>query len=303
MMVMRFCQINILSRMVNAANGGDQGFRGTIQPMTDRQSLPDPTRVSVMTAAVLLAFALTRVLNAPQLFTLSIPLKNFRLTLPVNLNTVIILLAAGLTATGMDWLLQTHPSLEKGETREHWLLPTLTVLVIGITLYTLPNTYIWWLGFGLGAMLFLVVELSEFVVVDPGDTRYPAATAVLTALAFVIFLILAVALKVANARLIFLTPALFLAGGLTALRSMHLRLNERWEFAWAVGIGLVVTQLGSALHYLPLTPIRFGLALLAPLYALTVLGINLVNGNPFRRAVLEPAVMLILFWGLAIRFQ
>jgi hypothetical protein len=85
--------------------------------MTERRFLPDPTRVSVLTAAVLLAFALTRVLNAPHLFSLPIALGNFRLALSFNLNIVIVLLAAGVTATGMDWLLRTHPSLEKGETR------------------------------------------------------------------------------------------------------------------------------------------------------------------------------------------
>jgi hypothetical protein len=271
--------------------------------MTERRYLPDSTRVSVLTAAVLLAFALIRVLNAPHLFTLVLPVGNFKLTLPVNLNTIIILLAAGMTATGMDWLLRTHPSLEKGETREHWLLPTLTVLVIGVSLYTLPNTYVWWLGFGLGATIFLVVALSEFVAVDPNDARYPGATAILTVFAFVIFLILAVMLKAANTRLIWLIPALFLAGGLTALRTLHLRLNERWEVAWAAGIGLVVAQLGAALHYLPLSPVRFGLALLAPLYALTVLAVGLADGNPFRRAFLEPTLMLLLFWGLAIWFR
>lgn len=271
--------------------------------MTERRYMPDPTRVSVLTAAVLLAFALTRVINAPQFFSIPLPLGNINFTLSFNLNTVIVLLAGGMTATGMDWLLRTHPSLEKGETREHWLLPTLTVLVIGIALYTLPNTPIWWLGFGLGAAIFLVVALSEFVVVDPNDARYPVATAILTVMAFVIFLILAAALKAANARLIMLIPALFLAGGLAALRTLHLRLNERWETAWAVGIGLVAAQLGAALHYLPLTPVRFGLAMLAPIYALTVLAVSMAEGNPFRRAFLEPTVMLVLFWGLAIWFR
>ncbi|MBE3039389.1 MAG: hypothetical protein IMZ62_11325 [Chloroflexi bacterium] len=278
-------------------------YCGTIQPMTERRYLPDPTRVSVLTAAVLLAFALTRVLNAQPLFSILIPLGIFKLKLMFNLNTVIVLLAAGMTATGMDWLLRTHPSLEKGETREHWLLPTLTVLVIGIALYSLPNTPIWWLGFGLGAAIFLVVSLAEYVVVDPNDARYPLATAILTVLAFVIFLILAVALKAAKVRLIMVIPALFLAGALAALRTLHLRLNERWEFAWAVGIGLVAAQLGAALHYLPLTPVRFGLALLAPLYALTVLAVSLAEGNPFRRAFLEPTIMLVLFLGLAIWFR
>jgi len=270
--------------------------------MTERAYLPESTRVSVLMAAVLLAFAMTRIISAPHI-DVSIPLVKIVVAFSINLNLVIVLLSAGLTATGVNWLLGTHPSLEKGETREHWLLPTLTVLVIGIALNTLPKTPVWWMGFGLGAGLLLMVFLAEYVVVDPTDARYPLATAILTVLAFVIFLILATAIKATNARLIMVVPALFLAGGLAALRTLHLRLNKRWEVTWAIGIGLVAVQLGAALHYLPLTPVRFGLALLAPVYALTVLGVNLLEGTPFRRALVEPAVMLAVFWGLAIWFH
>ena len=270
--------------------------------MTEKRYLPDPTRVSILTAIVLLAFALTRLVSAPPL-QLTIPLAGVYVTLSFNLNTMIVLLAAGLTAAGMDWLLRTHPSLEKGETREHWLLPTLTVLVIGIALYTLPQTIIWWLGFGLGAAILLLVFFAEFVVVDPIDSRYPFATAVLTVLAFIIFLILAVALKATNVRLFLLAPALFVGGGLVALRTLHLRLNERWELTWAIGIGLVTIQLGAALYYMPLTPVRFGLGLLGPVYALTSLAISLAEGIPPRQAILEPAVMLVLLCGLMIWFR
>ena len=133
--------------------------------------------------------------------------------------------------------------------------------------------------------------------------RYPLATIVLTALAFVIFLILAVALKAADARLVLAAPALFLSSSLASLRTLHLRLNKSWEFAWAIGVGVVATQLGAALHYLPLTPVRYGLALLGPVYALTVLSVSLIEKISFRRAVVEPVVMLALFWGLTIWFQ
>jgi hypothetical protein len=270
--------------------------------MTERRYLPDPTRVSVLTAAVLLAFALTRVIIAPH-YDLHIPLGKLNLNFSFNLNTLVVILAAGLTAAGVDWLLRTHPSLEKGETREHWLLPTLTVLVIGIVLYTLPKTAVWWLGFGLGAAILLIVFFAEYVAVDPTDSRYPIATAILTVLAFVIFLILAVAIKASNARLVLVAPALFVVAGLAALRTLHLRLNERWEYAWAVGIAVVIAQLGAALHYMPLTPVRFGLALLGPVYALTMLAVSLAEGNPFRRAFPEPAVMLVILCGLMIWFR
>jgi hypothetical protein len=207
-----------------------------------------------------------------------------------------------MSAAGTDWLLRTHPSLEKGETREHWLIPTLTVLVLGITLYTLPGS-VWWLGFGLGALLLLAVFLSEYVVVDPTDLRYPLATAVLTSLAFAIFLILAVSLRASGGRLFLIAPALFISGFLVSLRTLHLRLYERWEPVWAMGIALLGTQIGSALHYFPLSPVRYGLALLAPLYAVTMLAVSLSEGSPLRRSITEPLVMLALFWGLLLWFR
>jgi hypothetical protein len=270
--------------------------------MAEKRYLPDPTRVSILTAAVLLAFALTRLVSTDS-YKMVIPLAGVFVSLSFNLNTLIVLLAAGLTAAGVDWLLRTHPSLEKGETREHWLLPTLTVLVIGVALYTLQPTTIWWLGFGLGAAILLLVFFAEFVAVDASDARYPFATAILTVLAFVIFLILAVALKASNVRLFLVAPALFLGGGLVALRILHLRLNERWEVTWAIGIAVITVQLGAALYYMPLTPVRFGLGLLGPLYALTALSVSLADGQPPRQAILEPLVMLILLCGLMIWFH
>jgi hypothetical protein len=270
--------------------------------MTEKSYLPDPTRVSILTACILLAFALTRVVSAPH-YESTIQLAGLYVTLSFNLNTLIVLLAAGLTASGMNWLLRTHPSLEKGETREHWLLPTLTVLVIGVALYTLPTTAVWWLGFGMGALILLVVFFAEFVAVDPVDVRYPIASAILTVLAFVIFLFLAVALKASNVRLFLVAPALFLGSGLVALRTLHLRLNERWEVTWALGIAVVTIQLGAALYYMPLTPVRFGLGLLGPVYAMTSLAVSLADGRPPRQAIFEPAIMLTVLCGLMIWFR
>jgi hypothetical protein len=266
--------------------------------MVSRRYEIDANRVSVLTAAVLLAFALTRVIHTPY-YTLELSLAGIALTIKVNLNTAIALLAAGLSATGVVWLLRAHPSLQPGETAEHWLLPLLTTLVIGVALHTLPAGPLWWAGFGIGGGLLVVVFLAEYVAAEPKDTRYPLATAALTAISFAIYLILAVTLHSAGARLYLLAPALFLAGGLAALRTLHLRLDERWEFGWALGIALAVTQLAAALHYWPLTPVRFGLALLGPIYALTALAAGISEGNPFRRAFVEPAVMLGLIWGLA----
>jgi hypothetical protein len=100
-------------------------------------------------------------------------------------------------------------------------------------------------------------------------------------------------------RLVLLSPALFFTSGLASLRILHLRLNERWEFGWAVGIALIATQLGTALHYWPLTPVQFGLAVLGPVYALTNLSASLIEGDSFRQAIIGPAIILGSLWGLA----
>jgi hypothetical protein len=72
---------------------------------------------------------------------------------------------------------------------------------------------------------------------------------------------------------------------------------------WAFGIAVIIVQLGAALYYMPLTPVRFGLALLGPLYALTALAVSLADGHPFRQAIVEPVVMLTLLCGLMIWFR
>ena len=269
-----------------------------MQAMREHRNFPDPSRVSILTAMILLTFALARLISTPT-YPVNFSFAGLDLAFHVDLNLALTLLAAGLTAAGVDWLLRSHPSIQPGETVEHWLVPMLTSLVIGVALYTLPAGWLWWVGFALGGLLLVVVFLAEYIVVDPADMFYPAATVALTALAFTLYLILAVALRAMGARALYLVLALFLAGGLASLRTLHLRLNERWEFAWAAGIALVGTQLAAGLYFWPLSPIRFGLGLLGPVYALTLLAVSLVEGDPFRRAVIEPVVMLSVLWGLA----
>lgn len=266
--------------------------------MTMSHYKPDSERINVLLAMILLAYALTRVINTPD-YIFRVTLGEIDLAFSLNLNMAFTLLAGGLAATGVDWLLRGHPSIHPGETIEHWLLPTLMALVLGVALYALPTGIFWWVGFGLGGILLLVIFRSEYAAVDPGDTSYPLATAMLTALSYTLVLILAIALRSSSVRLVLLAPALFLTSGLASLRILHLRLNDRWESGWAVGIALIATQLGTALHYWPLTPVQFGLAVLGPVYALTNLAASLIEGVSFRQAFIGPAIILASLWGLA----
>jgi Protein of unknown function (DUF5656) len=270
--------------------------------VNETRYLPDANQVGMLTAAVLLAFALAHLIQTPE-FTLELQLPGFYFSYPISLNTIMVVMAAGLTATGMDWLLRSHPSLGKASTIEYWVLPTLATFIIGIPLTIMPPGNSWWIGFGIGGLLLVLVFLAEYIVVEPSAPQYAIATAGITSLSFAIYLILTTALRFSGARLFLMAPALFFAAGLVSLRTLHLRVSQKWEFNWALGIALVSTQIGSALHYWPVSPVQFGLVLLGALYALSNLTANFLEGIPLRRAMTEPLIALALAWGAAFLFR
>ncbi len=270
--------------------------------MNAQRYLPDSDRVGVLTSTILLAFALTHLIRVPE-FNLEIQLPGFLFLIPLNLSTAMSLLTAGLTATGMDWLLHSHPSLNSRPTYQWWLLPTLTTFVIAVPLSTLPGGIAWWIGFALAGTFLFFVFVAEYVVVDPGAPYYAVSMVGLTAISYTLFFLLAVALRYTSVRLYILFPALFLAAFLASLRILNLRLSEHWEVAWSAGIAFVCVQITSGLHYWPLSPIQFGLMLVGTLYGLTNFAINLGEDQPARRAALEPAIIIGLCWGIAIFVQ
>jgi hypothetical protein len=270
--------------------------------MNESRYLPDTNRVGVLTAIVLLTYALTGLIRSPEL-TLELQLPGFYIAYPLSLNTIMVILAAGITATGMDWLLRSHPSLGKAPTLEHWLLPTLATFIIGIPLTILPPGNAWLIGFGIGGLLLVLIFLAEYIVVDPSAPNYGIATAGLTALSFAVSFILTTALRFSNVRLFLIVPVLFLVVGLVCLRTLHLRVQRRWEFSWGLGIALICTQIGAGLHYLPVSPIQYGLMLLGLLYALSSLSGNLIEGIPLRRAMIEPLIGMGFSLALAMIFR
>lgn len=261
--------------------------------------MPDTNRIGLLTSTVLLALALTRLIPSPE-FSINIQFPGFLLNLPLNVRTIMGILTAGLTASGMDWLLRGHPSLRGRVTFQWWLLPTLTTFVISAPLSILPNGSTWWGAFLVSGIFVFFVFLAEYIVVDADAPYYTLSVAALTAISYTLFFVLAFALRAGEIRLFILLPALFLAASLASLRILYLRVSGKWEFAWALGIGLVCVQLAAGLHYWPLTPIQFGLLLIGPLYGLINIAINLAENVPARRATLEPSIVIALCWGLAI---
>jgi len=267
---------------------------------TERRHMPDANRLSVLLAAVLLSYALAQLIAREQ-YAVDFSLFDVDFSFTFEPTSLAIWLAAGLTASGVDWLLRGHPQYDGRSTLQHWILPALTALVLGIPLYNMPLGPLWWLGFGFGGILLLLVLVAEYIALDSSDVRHPAASAGLMALSFALFVILASALSYSGMRLVVLALAIFPAAGLVALRAIHLQ-SGNWDILWSLTSAFILTQFAAAFHYWPLEPVQYGLALLGPLYALTGLTINLREQVSPRRAGMNALVGLGAFWVAVILF-
>ncbi|MDI6695410.1 MAG: hypothetical protein QME21_10215 [Anaerolineales bacterium] len=261
--------------------------------------LPNRERLSLLAAAILLAYALGQFIHLPAV-DVGAQLPGFYLAVQVNVHTIVALIVAGMAASGANWLLRDHPAMRRGRMAEHWLLPALTAWAIGMPLFQMPPTPLWWIGFAAGGAALILVLVAEYIVVDPEDARRPLAAAGLTAAAFALYLVLLTALRFTSLRLFLMMPAVGVPCGLVSLRTLRLRIPQRWSFIEAGLSALITVQLAAALHYWPISPVTYGLALLGPSYALTTLLGNLAEGEPPRSAVIEPVVVLGLIWGVAL---
>ncbi len=270
--------------------------------MEIHRHLPDADRLSIVTATVMIAYAAAPFVSIPaQAIRLQLP--GFLFELQLNFNTVVSVLVAVLAAAGTDWLIQSHPHGEGKSRLPHWLLPALTAWAIGVPLSTLEISPEWWVVFALGGLLFLLVLVAEYIVVDVNDIRHAPAAVGLTAVAFALYLVLAISVRAAEMRLYMLLLALIPTVFLVSIRSLYLRIGGRWHTPWAFGISAVVGQAVIGLHYLPLTPLPFGLILVGMALGLTSLATNIEEGRSQRRVWQEPAVMSVLIWSLALLFR
>jgi len=213
---------------------------------------------------------------------------------------LISLFAAVMAAAGTDWVLQGHPHIGKSSRIPHWVLPGLTAWAIGVPLSRLKVSADWWMVFGLGSVLLVLVILSEYITLDQEDTRYPPAAVGLTVVAFAMLLIVVVAVRGSGSRLfltiLFVTPVTFLV----ALKTLFLRLHARWCWVWSGTITVVVSQLAFGLYYTSLSPLRYGLLLTGLVYALTALAGGYEEQHSWRRAWLEPLCVMAIFGLLAV---
>ena len=266
--------------------------------MSRSQYLPDIDRVSVLAGMITLAYILTHFIIVP-VRELALQLPGVYLAVQINVNTLVGVLVAGLTAAGANWIYHDHPDL-KSSAFPYLILPALTALIIGFPLNQLPFGVNWWLGMAGGVLVLVLVLIGEFISIGSEDVRQPLAAAGLTAVSFALYLVLATSLRSGGTRLFLALPGLTLGAWMVSLRVLHLRLHGQWLVYESAMIAFIVSQFVAVFYYWPVTPVAFGVLVLGPSYALTSLFIGLIEEKPLRQALSEPAVAILVAIGVAI---
>lgn len=228
----------------------------------DRQlPQPDRERLSVLTALVLLTYALLRIVVLPGL-SAQVSFLGLLIRLEIDTRMILLTLVAGLAAAGGDWLIRSHPWWKPGQsTFAHLVIPALAALVVGAILARVPEGPAWWVGLLLGAALLVATLATEFIVFDSDDPRYEGASVGLTALAYLLLVASLFWLRATGLRATFSVPLAFLVCSMVPWRLLRLQQPHTRVLPYALFIGVIAAQIAWGLHYWPMEPLRTALVL------------------------------------------
>lgn len=257
--------------------------------------LPQSNKLSIVSASILISYALLPFIQVPAR-EISFTLAGVLIPLRINFYNLMSVIAGAIAASGADWMLRDHPLIGSRSTFPNLILPAVTAGALGFPLGLLEISAEWWIIMGMGSLLIIMIMVAEYISLDKEDSRYPLALMVLSAVSYGIFLLLSIVLRASNSRLylmMLILPSFFT---FLCLRMLHFRLGGRWRFEWTAVITLIIAQCVIAFYYWPLTPVRYGLGLLGPAYALIGIAVSLEENPDFRSIFYEPLVMLGIFW-------
>ncbi len=266
--------------------------------MQKTPDFPKTDRLSVITASIIMGYSFLPYVKIPPR-QISFSIFGFILSFNLQFATLISLITAGIAAAGMDWMLRERGDLDFRDILPHLILPALTAGTIGIPLGFIAVSLDWWVILGLGSLLVLSTLVGEYISIDKNHPYFPIALVLLTALSFSLFLIIVITIRAANLRLFLTASILPVVYAFFGVRVLQLRLGGVWPLKWTLVIFLVIGQITIGLYYWPLSPVRFGLLLLAPAYALIGIASSLEENTSFRDVYLEPLVVMVLLILLA----
>jgi hypothetical protein len=271
----------------------------------------DIRHLSVISAIILLVNGISRFVEIPSR-GIRVTVFNIQWVIELNGNLLFMLLLALLVVIGTESILRAHPALSAPSeakphtvTAIHWILPGITAFGGSAAVNMFPPGPRWWLGLVLVTGLLIFSIICEYLTIGKEGVRYDLASVGLNILGLTLLAILLNAILASQTRLTFALPVI--AVGVTAIALRLLDLLEPGNTSkgyFAVGIGLLVSELALPLFYLPISSVTFGLVL--TLAAHTAVGVTQIRPkDPKNKSVLMEyflidaiaVLVLILFIG------
>ena len=263
-------------------------------------------RLSVLVALVVLSFGLLPLIEAPTAGSVGTSFLGTPLRLDITAGTVVMLLVTVLTCAGVDQLVRDHPRVRRGEVRRtfsYLILPAATVIVAAQLLINITDTPLWILGLIVTAVVLWPTILAEYAVVDPEGVLASRARLFLTALTYVLAVLLFGLIWNTRARSSISATLTFLAAGSLAFDLLYATGAQLSRvFMFSLSIGLVIAEGNWAINYWRSNVFIAAVAQLLAFYALIGLAGQHLLDRINRRVLIEFGVVMVialflLLWG------
>lgn len=188
-------------------------------------------------------------------------------------NAIPVLLAL-LAVVGGVWIFLTHPiwdyeKLSFLRILPHLMLPFISTLILAIVLRQSARSQIWWVVFLTGYFIVALLFRAEYVLIEDSGITSLGYSILVISFSFGLFLLLTIALKNSNIRMIAQFLLFFISSSFVSFRLLSLHKNIGDNLLMALLVSWIVTQLAVGLHYIFVPPIQYGLLLTGLLYSLS----------------------------------
>ena len=263
-------------------------------------------RLSVLVALVILSFALLPLIEVPTAGSVCTSFLGSPLCLDFTATTIVLLLVTVLTCAGVLQLMGDHPRVRRGEVRRTFsflILPTVTVIVAAQLLVHITDNPLWILGLIATAAVLWLTILAEYAVVDPEGPLASRARLYLTALAYVLAVLLFGLIWNSRERSLTSATLTFLVAGSLAFDLLYATGAQLSRvLIFSLSIGLVLAEGNWAINYWRSNVFIAAVAQLLAFYALIGLAGQHLLDRINRRIMMEfgaimVIVLLLLLWG------
>jgi hypothetical protein len=263
-------------------------------------------RLSVLVALVILSFGLLPLIEAPSAGSVGTSFLGTPLRLDITSGTIVLLLVTVLTCAGVDQLVREHPRVRRGEvsrTFSFWPIPAVTVIVASQMLINVTDVPLWILSLVVTASVLWLTILAEYATVDPDGPLAGRARLFLTAMAYILAVLLFGLIWNTRARSSISATLTFLAAGALAFDLLYAaHPHFRRVIIHATAIALVLAEANWAINYWRSNVFTAAVAQLLAFYALVGLAGQYLIDRINRRVLIEFGVvmviaLLLLLWG------